>query len=140
MDEMTIVKRYALTELIKANYLSFILLPLGIGIFLCGLTALLSSLATSYSLLLGFVVGTMDTVIMITGIRRALPYVKEPERGLRIMSRYRWYRVIAAGTIMVLLLKQGFGVAPSFIGFLLTHILFIFNLIIIAYRLQTQET
>lgn len=140
MDELTIVKRYALTELIKANYLSFVLLPLGVGMFLCGLTAVFGSLATSYSLLLGFVVGTMDTVIMIAGIRKALPYVKEPERGLKVMSRYRWYRIIAAGTIMVLLLRQGFGAAPSFIGFLLTHIFFIFNLLIIASRLQKQET
>lgn len=140
MDEMTVVKRYGLTELIKANYLSFILLPLGMGLFLCGITAVLASLAVSYSLFLGFVVGTMDVVILITGIRRALPYVKIPKKGLSIMSRYRWYRIIAAGTIMVLLSKQGFSVAPAFIGFLLTHIFFIFNLILIAYRLKDEDT
>ena len=60
----------------------------------------------------------------------------QPRKGLAIMKRYRLYRIISASSLIVLLLKQGSGVAGACLGLLLTHILLIINLTIIAYRLN----
>lgn len=40
--------------------------------------------AFSVSLFRGVVIGVLDTVIMFHGMKRALPYVKEPQRVFRL--------------------------------------------------------
>ncbi|WP_405379178.1 hypothetical protein [Phascolarctobacterium sp.] len=88
----------------------------------------------------GIILGLLDTVILIHGIRKAMPYDKEPKKGLVIMRRYRWYRIIAASSIIILLLRQGSAVAGVCLGLLLIHIFLLFNLTFIAYRLNKEET
>lgn len=92
------------------------------------------------SLFRGVVVGLLDTLIMFAGIKKALPYVKEPEKGLAIMKRYRWYRIFSASTLVILMLKLKYPAFGVCVGFLLIHILFIVNLTFIAYRLDKEET
>ena len=96
--------------------------------------------AFGYAMLQGICVGIMDAVIMLQGIRKALPYVKEPKKGLKIMKRYRWYRLIAISTIILLLLRQNSPVLGTFVGILLTHILYIFQLTFIAYQMKKKVT
>ena len=88
----------------------------------------------------GIILGIMDTMIMIRGVKKALPYVKVPEKGLSVMRRYRWYRLIAVSSIIVLLLKQHAEVLGAFFGILLTHILLLIQLIFIAYNLNKKST
>ena len=88
----------------------------------------------------GVVLGIMDTLIMFKGINKALPYVEDPEKGLAIMRRYRWYRLIAVSSIIVLLLKQKANVLGTFFGLLLTHIFLLIQLIFIAYNLNKRDT
>lgn len=92
------------------------------------------------SLFRGVVVGLLDTLIMFAGIKKALPYVKEPEKGLAIMKRYRWYRIFSASTLVVLMLKLKYPAFGVCLGFLLIHIFLIINLTFIAYRLDKEET
>lgn len=92
------------------------------------------------SLFRGVVVGLLDTLIMFVGIKKALPYVKEPEKGLAIMKRYRWYRIFSASTLVVLMLKLKYPAFGVCVGFLLIHIFLIINLTFIAYRLDKEET
>jgi len=93
-----------------------------------------------YAMLQGVVIGIMDATIVMQGIKKALPYVKEPKKGLKVMKRYRWYRLIAISTIILLLLRQNAEVLGTFIGILLTHILYIFQLTFIAYQLEKKDT
>lgn len=92
------------------------------------------------ALLQGLVLGIMDTLIMFRGINKALPYVDDPEKGLAVMRRYRWYRLIAISSIIVMLLKQKANVLGAFFGLLLTHIFLIIQLTFIAYRLNKKST
>lgn len=92
-----------------------------------------------FSLLQGLVIGAADTLILFRGINKALPYVEEPEKGLKVMKRYRWYRVIAASSVIIMLLKRGSGAVGAFSGLLLMHILLITQLILFAYRLNKEE-
>jgi len=108
-------------------------LPLIILSFLC-------SLSFGMSFMQGVVLGVMDTLIMIRGINKALPYVKTPEKGLAIMRRYRWYRLIAVSSIIVLLLKQNAEVLGAFFGLLLSHIFLLIQLTFIAYNLNKKDT
>lgn len=94
----------------------------------------------SYAMLQGIVIGIMDAMITMQGVKKALPYVKEPKKGLKVMKRYRWYRLIAISTIILLLLRQNAPVLGTFMGILLTHILYIFQLTFIAYRLEKKDT
>ena len=79
--------------------------------------------------------GALDAMLMLLGVRRALPYVETPKKGIKVMRRYGTYRLIAIASIVILLLKQGFNVAFVLVGLLLMHILFIVNLTFVAYRL-----
>lgn len=88
----------------------------------------------------GLILGIMDTLIMFRGINKALPYVDNPEKGLAIMRRYRWYRLIAVSSIIVMLLKQKADVLGAFFGLLLTHIFLIIQLTFIAYNLNKKDT
>ncbi len=87
----------------------------------------------------GIVVGVLDTAIMFTGMKRALPYEKEPRKGLNIMSRYYVYRIASAGSIFVLMLRMKYPVFGASLGFLLIHIFLIINLLFFAYRLNKKE-
>ena len=119
---MTIVKRLLLMAL-----------PLVVISFFC-------SRSFGMSLLQGVVLGIMDTLIMFRGINKALPYVDKPEKGLAIMRRYRWYRLIAVSTIIVLLLKRNAEVLGAFFGLVLTHIFLLIQLTFIAYNLNKKDT
>lgn len=54
------------------------------------------------------------------------------------MKRHRWYRVLSASSIIILLLRQGANVAGVCMGLLLIHIFLLFNLTIIAYQLNKE--
>lgn len=95
--------------------------------------------AFSVSLFRGVVIGVLDTVIMFHGMKRALPYVKEPQKGISIMGRYRIYRLMSAGSIFVLMLRLKYPVFGAGLGFLLIHIFLIINLLFFAYRLNKKE-
>jgi hypothetical protein len=131
---------FDLAPLLKGGYKRLLLPPALAGMVLVVLVHMAASPEWALSLFRGCVIGLLDKVIMLHGIRRAMPYVKEPKRGLAIMRRYRWYRLIAASSIIVLLLKQGQNVAGSCIGLLLIHIFLLINLTFIAYRLNKEET
>ena len=90
----------------------------------------------SVSLFRGVVIGVLDTVIMFHGMKRALPYVKNPQKGISIMGRYRIYRLMSAGSIFVLMLRMKYPVFGASLGFLLIHIFLIINLLFFAYRLN----
>ncbi|MCD8360677.1 MAG: hypothetical protein LUC29_07680 [Acidaminococcaceae bacterium] len=92
------------------------------------------------SLFRGVVLGLLDTLIMFAGIKKALPYVELPAKGLGGMRRYKLYRLLSAGSIVVLMLKLKYHVFGVCVGFLLIHIFLIINLIFIAYRLDKEET
>lgn len=87
----------------------------------------------------GMVIGCLDMVIMYTGIKKSLPYVNDPERGVKLMKRYRYYRLASAGSIVCLMLKMGFSVDSAMVGFLLIHIFYVLNLIFVACQLDKRE-
>lgn len=127
---------FDIAPLIRGGYKKFVVQPVIWSVPLLALAVLLGYQEFAVSLFRGVVIGTLDSIIMLTGIRKAMPYDKEPEKGLAIMRRYRWYRLIAAASIIILLLKQGSNVAGACLGLLLIHTFFIINLTIIAYRLN----
>ncbi|MCQ2374136.1 MAG: hypothetical protein MJ050_08665 [Phascolarctobacterium sp.] len=88
----------------------------------------------------GTVLGIMDTLIMFRGINKALPYADNPQKGLAVMRRYRWYRLIAVSSIIVMLLKQNAEMLGAFFGILLTHIFLLIQLTFIAYNLNRKDT
>lgn len=92
------------------------------------------------ALFCGVIMGLLDTMIMFAGIKKALPYVDFPEKGLGIMRRYKLYRLFSAGSIIVLMLKLKYPVFGACMGFLLIHIFLIINLTFIASRLNKEET
>ncbi len=87
----------------------------------------------------GAVLGGLDMVIMFSGMKRALPFVREPERGVRIMRRYRYYRLLALASIILLMLKMKFRVLEVFLGLLLIHIVYIINLLFVAYPFANER-
>ena len=127
--------KFDLTPLVTRSYREFMLLPFLAGCMLAVAAGIFLSREIGLGLFRGAVLGTLDAMLMLLGIRKALPYVATPEKGVRTMRRYGIYRLIAIASIVVLLLKQGFNVVFVLVGLLLMHILFIFNLIFIAYRL-----
>ncbi|CAK7005077.1 hypothetical protein [uncultured Phascolarctobacterium sp.] len=106
-----------------------VLLALGLGYHEFGI-----------SLFRGVVMGLLDTMIMFAGIKKALPYVAFPSKGLGVMRRYKLYRLLSAGSIILLMLKLKYPVFGVCVGFLLIHIFLIINLIFIASRLNKAET
>ncbi len=133
-------RKFDLTPLLQGGYRPFLLVPALLGLACCAAVYGLGRAGLAAGLLRGCLLGLLDVVIMISGIKRALPYKEEPQKGLAIMRRYRWYRVAAAASIIILLLKQGSAVLGVFLGLLLIHIFFLINLISIAYRLRKEET
>ena len=127
--------KFDLTPLVTRSYREFLLLPSLAGFILAIVAGVFLSREIGLALFRGGVLGVLDAMLMLIGVRRALPYVATPKKGVRVMRRYGIYRLIAVASIVILLLKQGFNVAFVLVGLLLMHILFIFNLTFIAYRL-----
>lgn len=127
---------FDLSPLIQGGYKRFVVRPVIWSVPILVLIYFLGHTEFAVSFFRGIVIGILDTIIMMHGIRKAMPYKDEPRKGLAIMKRYRLYRIISASSIIVLLLKQGSNVAGACLGLLLTHIFLIINLTIIAYRLN----
>lgn len=127
---------FDLSPLIQGGYKRFVVRPVIWSVPILVLIYFLGHIEFAVSFFRGIVIGTLDTIIMMHGIRKAMPYKDEPRKGLAIMKRYRLYRIISASSIIVLLLKQGSNVAGACLGLLLIHIFLIINLTIIAYRLN----
>lgn len=125
---------------VNGSYREFVLRPALWSIPVVCAAVLLGKDAFANSFIYGIILGTVDTVIYVTGVRRAMPYSHDPTKGLRIMGRYKWYRLFAIGSIVVLMLKRGFDVTGTRFGLLLVHIFLIINLTIIAYRVNNKET
>ena len=126
------------TPVVRGSYKRFLMLPACIGLVMVIALQVLGHPEAALSLFRGFVVGLLDTVILVRGMKKALPYVKDPQLGLAIMKRHRWYRVLSASSIIILLLRQGANVAGVCMGLLLIHIFLLFNLTIIAYQLNKE--
>ncbi|MDY4919596.1 MAG: hypothetical protein SO119_00725 [Phascolarctobacterium sp.] len=131
---------FDLGPLLKGGYKRFLLGPACAALPLVIILHIAGRPDWALALFRGCVIGLLDAVILLAGIRKAMPYAAEPKKGLAIMRRYRWYRIISASSIIVLLLKQGANVAGSCIGLLLMHIFLLINLTFIAYRLNKEET
>ena len=129
-------KSFDLAPLILGGYKKFVMMPALWSVPIVAAAFFSGHGDFAVSLARGVVIGSLDTIIMITGIRKALPYKDQPKKGLAIMRRYRWYRIISASSIIILLLKQGSSVAGAVLGLLLIHTFYIINLTIIAYRLN----
>ena len=127
---------FDLSPLIQGGYKRFVVRPVLWSLPVLVLKYFMGFHDFALSFFRGIVIGTLDTIIMMHGIRKAMPFKDQPRKGLAIMKRYRLYRIISASSLIVLLLKQGSGVAGACLGLLLTHILLIINLTIIAYRLN----
>ena len=125
---------------IKGGYKRFLMGPALAGLAFVAVLYGAGKPDWALALFRGIILGLLDTVILIHGIRKAMPYDKDPKKGLAIMRRYRWYRIIAASSIIILLLRQGSAVAGVCLGLLLIHIFLLFNLTFIAYRLNKEET
>jgi hypothetical protein len=127
--------KFDLTPLVTRSYKEFLLLPFLVGCLLAAAAGAFYSREIGLGLFRGGVLGILDAMIMLLGVRKALPYVETPKKGIKVMRRYGTYRLLAIASIVVLLLKQGFNVVFVLVGLLLMHIFFIINLTFIAYRL-----
>ena len=128
--------KFDLTPLVTRSYRDFLLVPFLVGCILAAAAGVFLSREIGIGLFHGAVLGILDAMLLLLGVRRAQPYVAEPKKGVRVMRRYGTYRLLAIASIVVLLLKQGFNVAFVLVGLLLMHIFFIINLTFIAYRLS----
>lgn len=126
---------FDLTPLITHSYRQFLLVPLLLGTGVAALMGVFFGTEVALGLFRGGVLGILDAYIMIYGVRKALPFVKEPKKGIKKMRRYGFVRFAVVSSLIVLLFKQGSNVMFVFIGLLLMHILFIFNLTFVASRL-----
>lgn len=127
--------KFDLTPLVTGSYRKFLLVPFLAGFILAAAAGVFYGRNIGLGLFRGGVLGVLDAMLMLLGVRKAQPYVAEPKKGVRVMRRYGTYRLLAIASIVVLLLKQGFNVVFVLGGLLLTHIFFIINLTFIAYRL-----
>ena len=128
--------KFDLTPLIKSSYRQFLLAPLLAGTGVAALAGIFFGGVVALGLFRGALLGTLDAGIMLFGVRRALPYVNEPKKGIRKMRRNGFVRFVVISSFIVLLFKQGSDVMFVFVGLLLMHILFIINLTFIASRLS----
>lgn len=132
--------KFDFTPIIQEQGMQIVKRLIFMGFPIAVFSFLLVSKAFGVSFIQGIVLGVMDTLIMFKGIRKALPYVTNPEKGLSIMRRYRWYRLIAVSSIIVMLLKQNAEMLGAFFGILLTHIFLLIQLTFIAYNLNKTDT
>ncbi|MER2139208.1 MAG: hypothetical protein ABS965_03675 [Succiniclasticum sp.] len=128
--------KFDLTPLVTGSYRKFLLFPFLAGFMLALIAGIFLDREIGLGLFRGAVLGILDGMLLLLGVRKALPYVETPKQGVRVMRRYGTYRLLAIASIIILLLKQGFNVAFVFVGLLLMHIFFIINLTFIAYRLS----
>ena len=128
--------KFDLTPLVTRSYREFLLLPFLAGCILAIVTGIFLSREIGLGLFRGGVLGGLDGGIMLLGVRKSLPYVKEPKKGIRKMRRYGFVRFVVISSFIVLLFKQGSDVLFVFMGLLLMHIFFIINLTFIASRLS----
>ena len=128
--------KFDLTPLIKSSYRQFLLAPLLVGTGVAALAGVFFGAEVALGLFRGALLGGLDGGIMLLGVRKSLPYVKEPKKGIRKMRRYGFVRFVVISSFIVLLFKQGSDVLFVFMGLLLMHIFFIINLTFIASRLS----
>lgn len=128
--------RFDLTPLITRSYRQFLLAPLLAGTGVAALAGMFFGAEVALGLFRGTLLGGLDGGIMLLGVRKSLPYVREPKKGIRKMRRYGFVRFVVISFFIVLLFKQGSDVLFVFMGLLLMHIFFIINFTFIASRLS----
>lgn len=129
-----------LGPLIKDGYTKIALLPACLGAPIVCFLAIVGRKEWAVGLAFGLFLGFLDNLIMLMGVKKAMPYADDPKKGFKIQRRYRYYRIASAGTLIILLSRQGYDVCSAFIGLVLTHIFLIINFTIIAYRLKNKGT
>ncbi len=127
---------FDLSPLIQGGYKKFVVGPVIWSLPILVLVYFSGYPDFALSLFRGTAIGVLDVIIMMAGVRKSMKHSDNPKKGLAIMRRFRWYRLISASTLIILLLKQGSNVAGACLGLLLMHIFLIINLTIIAYRLN----
>ena len=128
--------KFDLTPLITRSYRQFLLAPLLAGTGVAALAGMFFGAEVALGLFRGALLGGLDGGIMLLGVRKSLPYVREPKKGIRKMRRYGFVRFVVISSFIVLLFKQGSDVLFVFMGLLLMHIFFIINFTFIASRLS----
>ncbi|HIU64605.1 MAG TPA: hypothetical protein IAB06_06195 [Candidatus Avacidaminococcus intestinavium] len=105
------------------RHVCFSFLVIGVVFFLAGSqTALLWAL--------GLLWGFIDTYFMFNGIKKGMKM--SAEASLKEMQRTLIKRLFFAVALVFVMLKLDFPVLGLFMGFLLSHIFLLINLIIIA--------
>ena len=95
-----------------------------------GIVLVLAGFQTAGLWLVGLMWGFLDTLLMFNGIKKGMKV--SPEASLREMQRTLIKRLFFAISIVLIMLKLDFPVLGIFMGFLLSHIFLLVNLIIIA--------
>ena len=78
----------------------------------------------------GCLLGFIDTLLMFNGVRKGM--TMSGEESLNEMRRTLAKRFVIAVTLVLVMLKLELSVLGVLMGFILTHIFLLFNLIIIA--------
>jgi len=78
----------------------------------------------------GCALGFIDTLLMFNGIRKGMSM--SGEESLNEMRRTLGKRFAIAVALVLVMLKLGLSIFGVLMGFILTHIFLLFNLIIIA--------
>ncbi|MDO4179387.1 MAG: ATP synthase subunit I [Phascolarctobacterium sp.] len=126
--------------LIKNGYAKIALLPAALGLPIVFIFWFAGKGEWAAGLAFGLLLGFLDNLIMLMGVKKAMPYSDDPKKGFKVQRRYRWARILSAGTLIILLSRQGYNVCFVFIGLVLTHIFLIINFTIIAYQLKKRGT
>lgn len=129
---------FDLTPVIKSGSVKFLTKIVISALFFVALITFLGYDNFAAGLLCGVAAATIDLIILFIGMKRSLPYVEAPKVGLKIMKRFRLLRILSAAAFIIMMLRMKLPVPGAFGGFLLIHILFILNLLFIAYQ-HTNE-
>ena len=100
------------------------------SLFIGGIVLAVAGLQTAGLWVVGLMWGFLDTLLMFIGIKKGMKV--SPEASLREMQRTLIKRLFFAVSIILIMLKLDFPVLGIFMGFLLSHIFLLVNLIIIA--------
>ncbi len=125
---------FDLTPIVKSGSVKFITKILGCALFFVALMKILGYDKFVTGLLIGVLAATVDLAILFRGMKKSLPYVDNPQQGIKIMKRFRWIRVFTAACFIILMLRMKLYVPGAFCGFLLIHIIYILKLLFIAYQ------
>lgn len=128
--------KFDLTPYIKQHAGTLIFRTAACVFALALLARLLGYNEEALGLFRGMVIGALDMAIMFTGVKKAMPYVHDPERGVKLLKRYRYYRLASAGSIFCVMLRMKYPALFAAAGFLLMHIFYILNLLFVACRLE----